>query len=105
MDRKQEFLTIVKIVMRAERMGIGIGTRTTRIIDMEFANKQFNLRLDEFLHADDFDFTHDFCGIQRNMNREKCRVENFFLPRFSMNVRNCSVVPSFDQCKSGTIAQ
>lgn len=83
MTKKERFETIVKIVERAESMGIGIGDRVTRILDIEFADKEFNLRLDEFLNADEENFCHDFCGIQANMNRRALKMENFFVPRFS----------------------
>ena len=79
----QRFETILKIVERAEGMDIARGSRVTRLLDMEFADKQFNLRLDEFLAADDLDFVHDFSGIQAHMNRDTCRVENHFVPRFA----------------------
>lgn len=39
MDKKQEFETIVRIVERAERMGIARGGRITEIMDMENAHK------------------------------------------------------------------
>ena len=83
MDKKQEFETIVRIVKRAERMGIARGGRITEIMDIENANKQFNLRLEEMLVADDFNFTHDFAGIQSCMNRETCRIDGLFVPRFA----------------------
>lgn len=83
MDAMAEFNTIVMIVERAERMGIGKGTRVTRVMDIENAHKQFNLRLEDFLAAEDFDFTHDFTGIQTHINRETGRCENHFVPRFA----------------------
>lgn len=79
----EEFKTIVAIVERAEKCGIAHSNRITNILDMEFANKQFHIRLDDMLHANQLDFSHDFCGIQANMNRDTCRVENFFVPRFA----------------------
>ena len=83
MDSMERFNTIVRIVERAEAMGIDKGTRITRIMDMENADKQFALRLDDFLAADELDFCHDFNGIQCNMNRLTGRVENLFVPRFA----------------------
>jgi hypothetical protein len=35
------------------------------------------------LEADDFNFFHDFHGIQRHINRRTGKLENFFLPRFA----------------------
>lgn len=83
MDSMEWFNTIVRIIERAETMGIAKGTRITRIMDMENADKQFALRLDDFLAADELDFCHDFNGIQCNMNRLTGRVENLFVPRFA----------------------
>ena len=83
MDRKDELTLIREIVERAERMGIGHGDRLTMVMDIDFANKQFNLRLADFLNADNMNFAHDFCGIQSHMNRLTCKCEDFFLPRFA----------------------
>ena len=41
------------------------------------------LRLDDLLHADEFNFAHDVFGIRRHLNRETGKLENCFLPRFS----------------------
>lgn len=83
MDKKQEFETIVRIVERAERMGIARGGRFTEIMDIENANKQFKLRLEDMLSGGDCDFVHDFTGIQDTMNRETGRIESLFFPRFA----------------------
>lgn len=83
MDAMQEWNTIIRIVERAEHVGIGRGTRITRMMDIQNAHKQFNLRLDDMLAADDFDFAHDFIGIQTNMNRLTGRIENLFVPRYA----------------------
>lgn len=83
MDRKQEYDLIFKIVVRAQKMGITIGDHITQMMDVDHANKQFNLRLEDWLKADDFNFTHDFCGIQRHIDRSTGKVGDFFLPRFA----------------------
>ena len=83
MTRKERFEMTVKIVERAENMGIGIGDRITRIMDIEFADKEFHLRLDEFLNADEENFCHDFCGIQAHMDRKACKMSDLFVPRFA----------------------
>ena len=80
---KEDFEKIVKVVERAEQMNIARGERFTRIMDIEFAHHQFNLRLDEMLEADDLDFAHDFIGIQNHINRSTFTVEDFFVPRFA----------------------
>lgn len=42
------------------------------------------LNLAAWLSADDFNFMHDLGGIDRNMNRTTGKLENCFLPRFSI---------------------
>ncbi len=83
LDPIDRFNTIVKIAERSEKLGIGIGDRTTRILDIEFTDKQFNLRLEEFLNADDENFCHDFVAIQRHMNRRLGVIADLFVPRFA----------------------
>lgn len=82
-NRKQEYDLIFKIVVHAQKMGIAIGDHVTQMMDVEHAHKQFALRLEDWLKADNFNFAHDFCGIQRHINRSTGLVEGFFLPRFA----------------------
>lgn len=55
------------------------------IMDIDSADQRFNLRLDEFLEADKFNFAHDFIGIQENIVRESFPATDFgyFVPRFA----------------------
>ena len=80
---EDKFLIYSKILERAETLGLLHSSKITALLDIMNADKQFNLRLEEFLHADDFDFAHDFTGIQHHMDRDAMRVVNFFLPRFA----------------------
>lgn len=75
----------VKICERAEKLEIQQNNKMGALMDIESADLMFNLRLNEWLHADDFNFTHDFCGIQNNINRTSFPASNFglFVPRFS----------------------
>jgi hypothetical protein len=41
------------------------------------------LRLADLLEADNFNFAHDVFGIERHLNRETGKLEDFFSPRFS----------------------
>ena len=75
-------LIYLKIVERAEKLGIAQGSRLTGIMDIENADKTFNLRLEEFLNADDFNFAHDYIGIQNNIDRTT-KEFGFFVPRFA----------------------
>ena len=80
----------VKVCERAEN-AIGkdcvnshYGERISRMMDLQSAVYEFNLRLDELLEADDENFYHDVLGIWRESNRETypCTF-GFFVPRFS----------------------
>lgn len=66
---KERYLKYVKICERAERMKIDTGDRMGTLMDIESADKKFNMRLDDWLQADDFNFAHDYCGIQNNIKR------------------------------------
>lgn len=80
---KENFKVIVEIAKRADEMGLLKFDRMSLIMDLEHVDENMGLRLNDFLNADDCNFTHDICGIQNNFNRETKKMENFFLPRFS----------------------
>ena len=83
MAKKENFKLIAEIAKRAESMNLLMFDRFSLIMDLECANREFNLRLEEFLDADNFNFAHDISGIQNNINRQTKQFENCFLPRFS----------------------
>ena len=84
MTTKEDFELIVAICERAEQLGITTyGDRFTMILDIENAHKQFTLRLSEMLNGPEYDFCHDFVGIQANMNRRTCKIETLFVPRYA----------------------
>lgn len=55
------------------------------MMDIESADIVFDLDLDKFLNADDFNFAHDFCGIRDNIVRSEYPAKDFglFVPRFA----------------------
>lgn len=77
----------VDIMVRATMMGLMETTEyVDRRMDIESADIQFNLRLDDWLEADDFNFAHDFIGIRLHINRSKgfpTTDFGFFVPRFA----------------------
>lgn len=81
---KDEMLTIVEIAKRAEEKGLLMFDRMSLIMDIQAAHEQFKMKLDEWLKADDLDFSHDIVGIQQNINRETKQIENCFLPRYAV---------------------
>lgn len=76
----------VKIAIRAEEEGLYDKTmRAALLMDIESADKKFNMRLDEWLDADGFNFAHDLLGIKDNIVRDKFPATDFgdFVPRFA----------------------
>ena len=58
--------------------------RLSNMMDIESADMQFNLRLDDWLAADDVNFYHDFFGIIRESDRSTFPATfGLFVPRFS----------------------
>lgn len=85
MKDKERFLMYVKLAQRAEGMGIYNGERSTLLMDIESADKVFNLRLEDLLNADDGNFTHDIIGIVNNVDRSQFPATEFnlFVPRYT----------------------
>ena len=61
------------------------GERLSLLMDIESADEKFNLRLEEWLTADDFNFIHDLYGIMDHIVRDKIPADDFgfFVPRFA----------------------
>lgn len=57
---KEKYFKYAEICDRAEKMGISIHDRMSSMMDVESADLKFNMRLDDWLESDDFNFTHDF---------------------------------------------
>lgn len=82
---QHDMFIIAKIVERADNMGLMYFDRLSLIMDLQCANEKFNLRLDEFLEADDFNFSHDISGIQHHIDRNTKTFQDCFVPRFAGN--------------------
>ena len=82
---KKRYFKYVEIAERAENEGLYDGERISLLMDIESADKKFNLRLDEWLAADKFNFAHDLYGIMNNILRDKFPATDFgfFVPRFA----------------------
>ena len=85
---KEDYELCDKITKRAMEMELYPSNyRVTAMMDIQNAAKYFNMRLDEWLEAEDFDFAHDVIGIARAINRVEYPVnfnnDPLFLPRFS----------------------
>ena len=81
---KNKFEMYLEICERAERSGYK-GERISLLMDIESADKKFNLRLEELFNADDFNFCHDINGITNNIVRNTFPATDFglFIPRFA----------------------
>lgn len=84
---KTDYELIDKIVDRAQNLGCYENNRVTAHIDIANAAKYFNMQLEEWLAADNFNFLHDIIGIYKAINREKYPTDfsndPYFLPRFA----------------------
>ena len=74
------------IMARATVMGLmNTSEDVDRMMDIESADLKFNMRLDDWIKADDFNFAHDFLGIRDNIVRNEFPSKDFgfFVPRFA----------------------
>lgn len=85
MSQKERNLKYLEICKRAEKNENFKGERIFLMMDIESADKVFNLRLDDWLSADDFNFFHDIYGIMNNIVRDTFPAKDFglFVPRFA----------------------
>ena len=83
MATKERMEKYAAIAARAEEKGLLQDDRLALIMDLEVADEEFNIRLDDLLAAGDFDFAHDIVGIQSNINRREKRMCGYFMPRFA----------------------
>lgn len=85
MVSKERCLKIIEIIERAEKEHLYSGERISLMMDIESADVKFNLRLDEWLNADKFNFAHDLYGIINNIVRTEYPATDFgyFVPRFA----------------------
>ena len=81
--RKERLELIMKIAERAEELDLLMFDRLSLIMDLDFADSKFNLRLKELLNADNVNFSHDIVGIQQNIDRQNKTMSDFFVPRFA----------------------
>lgn len=83
---KSEIELCDKIVTRAQKFGLYENNRIAAFLDIQNAAEHFNMRLEDWLNAEDFDFVHDVVGIYKSINRTAYPVDfsndPLFLPRF-----------------------
>lgn len=65
---KERYKKYAAIIQRAKEEGLHVNDKLSVLMDIESADRKFNIRLDEWLQADLFNFTHDFYGIIDHMH-------------------------------------
>lgn len=80
---KSEIDLIIAIAERAEKLNLLMFDRLSLIMDLTATHKEFELRLEALLKADDSNFSHDIVGIQNNLDRRTKKMQNCFLPRYA----------------------
>lgn len=84
---KTDYELINNIVDRAQNFGLYEDNRMTAHMDIVNATKYFNMRLEEWLGAEEYDFIHDIVGIYKAIDRSKYLADfsndPWFLPRFA----------------------
>lgn len=81
---KEEYKLVEKIVAKAIQKYPQLDTVNLEMDIMATHLNGCNLKLQEFLDAGDFNFAHDIFGIVEHMNRKTGKLENCFLPRYSL---------------------
>lgn len=88
---KRKLYIYNKIADRAEKELDFHGDRQFLLMDIESADLYFNLQLEEWLNADEFDFSHDLFGIVNNIQRgvlSSAHFRNHFVPIFARRNKN-----------------
>lgn len=67
---KERYKKYAAIIQRAKEEGLHVNDKLSVLMDIESADRKFNIRLDEWLQADLFNFTHDFYGIIDHIARD-----------------------------------
>lgn len=84
--KRERFNKYMLIAERAEKEGLYKGERVTLLMDIESADRNFELRLDDWLNADKLEFEHDLLGITNNIVRDDFPATDFgsFVPIFAV---------------------
>lgn len=71
-----------RAVIMARKQGFDY-RKQDAFMDLVHVHKVCPLRLDELLHADPFNFSHDIAGILNHFNRRTLQLEDCFIPRYA----------------------
>ena len=85
MADRNRITIISEIVDRAWDCGMNkyCKDKLSLMMDIDAADRDCPLKLQELLDADFDNFCHDVIGIRENLNRETKKLENCFLPRYA----------------------
>ena len=84
MLNKEDMLLISKIVKRGfPMMKDCYRSMLDMIMDIDTANNDIPLKLNDLLIADDQNYYHDVIGICNNLNRSTKWIDNCFVPRYA----------------------
>ena len=84
LENKEEYGLVHDIAVRAVK-----GNPSFNLMDLEMDIiavhvNDCKLKLQELLEADTFNFFHDINGISQHINRKNGKLQNCFLPRYSV---------------------
>lgn len=77
----EQLITAVKVVERADNLGLLAFDRLSLMMDLNVAFNQCKIDIDRLNNFDEFNFIHDVVGIQRHINRQTGLIEDHFIPR------------------------
>lgn len=78
-----EYQLMQSIAERASAKNLMQSDQVSLIMDLSVAHESYNLRLNELLNADNFNFSHDIVGIQQNIDRVNSKMLGRFIPRYA----------------------
>jgi hypothetical protein len=81
---EEERVAVKKILDRTQKVIVGVD-RLALEMDLAAVHASNPLRLEELSEADDANFFHDIGEISENLNRETGKLQNCFVPRYSMS--------------------
>jgi hypothetical protein len=81
-DNPEDEKLIQEIATRAAKKGL---ERVGTMMDISATHASgCPLKLKELSQADDLNFFHDVCGINRHLNRRTGQLKDCFVPRFAL---------------------
>ena len=85
MSEKETLKTQLECCARLERMGIQPASysRMDMMMTLEFASQETAIDFAGLAAARNSDFIHDMLGMWAHMDRQTCKLQNCFSPRYA----------------------